>query len=129
MPTFLKCFRALPEYSLGNPEVCRLLRVSDCILTHTELKKAPVVIGHLIWQPFHVRFDNILQRLEKHREILQLEMDTVHIKVALEATAQQRKDADQSDRIENKLKGYNTLISQMTRQVTETERREWARTR
>jgi hypothetical protein len=33
-----------------------------------------LVIGKLAWKPFDVRFDDILQSLEKHRETICLEL-------------------------------------------------------
>jgi t-SNARE complex subunit (syntaxin) len=39
------------------------------------------VIGQLLWQPFDVRYGNLLQRLERHNEILKLEINIMTFKM------------------------------------------------
>ncbi|MCJ1380803.1 hypothetical protein MMC17_003912 [Xylographa soralifera] len=42
-----------------------------------KLKRTPVVIGQLLWQPFGVRFKKFLEQLGFHQRVLRLELDVL----------------------------------------------------
>lgn len=94
-------------------------------LTIEEIKKSPVVIAQLLWQPFNVRFANILQRLDHHRAILKSEIELLHLKASVKSldketmildnqTTMQHYQAD----IEKHLKGYNLTLSDMQKRFS-----------
>lgn len=43
-------------------------------LTHLELKRSPVVIADLLWRPFDVRFQELLERMTFHQKVLEDEL-------------------------------------------------------
>lgn len=52
--------------SLGE-DFCRLL-------IFLELKRTPVVVGNLMWKPFDVRFHDLLEDMDHHREVVKLQL-------------------------------------------------------
>lgn len=80
------------------------------------------MIGELLWQPFHVRFSNILQRLDIHGEILALEIHLLNIRIMSHMNYQQIEDRRQIEELGNKLGEYNVLLGLLKQRFGERER-------
>ncbi|ORY10382.1 hypothetical protein BCR34DRAFT_566803 [Clohesyomyces aquaticus] len=91
-----------------------------------KLKKTPVVISQLIWQPFDVRYANLLQRLDRHNEILKLELKIMTFKmeshiarILVDATTQKavemREIFPSLSKIQSQIKDFESrLLSNLT---------------
>ena len=44
------------------------------LLTFLEIKRTPVVVGNLIWKPFDIRFHDLLEDMDHHREIVKTQL-------------------------------------------------------
>jgi hypothetical protein len=83
------------------------------LLITQEIKKTPVVIAQLLWQPFNVRFPNILQRLDHHREMLKFEIDFLQLKASGSLVDNHATTQHYQAKIEKHLKDHNSTLSEM----------------
>ena len=44
------------------------------LLTFLELKRTPVVVGNLMWKPFDIRFHDLLEDMDHHREVVKIQL-------------------------------------------------------
>lgn len=44
------------------------------LLTILELKRTPIIFGNLIWKPFDIRFHDLLEDMDHHREIVKTQL-------------------------------------------------------
>jgi hypothetical protein len=82
------------------------------VLTIVRLKKNHVVVANLLWKAFNVRFANILQRLDKHREMVDLEIEIAQVKIASMTLKSQMGEKQRNDRFEKMLEQHTTIVSQ-----------------
>jgi hypothetical protein len=69
----------LQKYSRNLTEVCPKCQCYGVSIDwRLELKRTPVVIGQLLWQPFDNRFSNFLKRLQFHYQVFESEMAHLH---------------------------------------------------
>jgi hypothetical protein len=65
----------------------------------TELKRTPLVVGELLWKPFDIRFQDILERLKFHQSVLRDELKWAklgNIQSTFEAEAQKADEGRQA---------------------------------
>jgi hypothetical protein len=86
------------------------------------LRKTPVVIGQLLWQPFDVRFSNVLQRLGIHSELLRLEMDVMHFQTSSLMAADQAKEQLRNEEFRSKMMEHNNLVWKMRKDFDEIQK-------
>ena len=53
-----------------------------------DVKRAPVIMAKLFWQPFNTRFGSLLEQLSTHRNILKDELQLAHILIDAEDSIQ-----------------------------------------
>ncbi|RBA13422.1 hypothetical protein FPRO05_02216 [Fusarium proliferatum] len=87
-----------------------------------KLRKTPIVIGELLWQPFDVRFANILRRFDAHCEILKSEVDFLHIKMSGSMLRSQVEEKSRNENQQAKLTEHRKLVSQMKQQLSDSEK-------
>ena len=44
------------------------------LMTFPELKRTPIVVGNLMWKPFDIRFHDLLEDMDHHREVVKLQL-------------------------------------------------------
>jgi hypothetical protein len=92
------------------------------LIYSTALRKTPVVIGTLLWQPFDVRFSNFLKRLDFHREVLRIEVDVLHFKLSQSSAHAIVTEFHRRDSIDSELQKYNELVYEMKQIFSSTQR-------
>lgn len=92
-----------------------------------ELRSNPVVVGQLLWQPFEVRFSDILQRLESHQGILRFEMDAIQLRTTTTIALTQKEESQRADllavAIEQRLQAFDKLINRVKLDFSNAEKR------
>ncbi|OAL44689.1 hypothetical protein IQ07DRAFT_235234 [Pyrenochaeta sp. DS3sAY3a] len=82
-----------------------------------ELRSNTAVIGQLLWQPFEVRFSDILLRFDEHRRILLLEMDAIHLQTTTNIALTQKEESSRADRLANAVKQRLKAIEKLIKHV------------
>jgi hypothetical protein len=88
-----------------------------------ELKKTPVVIGQLLWQPFDVRFGNTLRRIDYHREMLKLELNLSHVKITSTIAKSQKEEKDRHEEYEQQLAKFAAMQKDVRMQFDVSQKR------
>ncbi|OAL52436.1 hypothetical protein IQ07DRAFT_598053 [Pyrenochaeta sp. DS3sAY3a] len=76
------------------------------------LKKTRAVVANVLWKPFDVRFANVLQRLDKHRDMLELEIEIAQVKLTSLVLKNQASEAERDERFEKMLEQHTAIASQ-----------------
>ena len=102
----------------GGSKSPREPRIVHELMIELEIKRTPIVIGQLLWQPFDTKFEIFLKRLEFHGEVLAQEINTIQLKSiasSSEAQGQERRLAqefrDQSEKYFKVVEGLEAKIS------------------
>ena len=87
-----------------------------------ELKRTPIVIGQLLWQPFDVRFKNFLDRLGFHRKVLHMELDILQLSSAQSNFRIQTQENFENQSFRNEVRAYFQLVGEMHSDFTQKKR-------
>jgi hypothetical protein len=82
-------------------------------------RRSSVVFAKILWQPFDVRFANVLKRLDAHQEMLRFELDVLQMQISGAMVENQTSEQQRGFRIEEGLKVYSDLVNQMTHRLDE----------
>jgi hypothetical protein len=91
----------------------------------SELKRTPVVITQLLWQPFDIRFANVLRRLDMHRDILNLQLDVMHFNISSTMASIQTAGRAENNIFQSKLIEHNNLVCKMKEEFNQTQKRKF----
>lgn len=84
------------------------------------------MIGQLLWQPFEVRFSDILQRLIVHQDILQFEMDAIQLRTTTSIALTQKEESKRADRLavalEQRLQAFEKLINHVEQEFSNSDK-------
>jgi hypothetical protein len=73
----------------------RVLLVKCFLLKQSpEVRSTPIVIGQLLWQPFEIRFDDFLRRLESYDEIMRAEQTFLQTKTIIDLSEAQMEERE-----------------------------------
>jgi len=89
------------------------------------LKRTPVVIGQLLWKPFNVRFNNILDRLQLHQDALSDELILIQAKSLLQSQLGQDHEFAQAAKHREREEKYFELLDALKTTVTKADLRKF----
>jgi len=87
------------------------------------LKRTPIVIGQLLWKPFNIRFDNILDRLQLHQDTLSDELELIKAKSLLQSQLGQDEEFTQAAKHRQREEKYFELLDAVKATTTKADLR------
>ena len=86
-----------------------------------ESKRTPIVVGKLLWHPFHVRFENFEHRLQLHDEFLRDEISMIHLRKTVAVSEIQAEEQRSAKMFQAQSKTFIDLCEKMERRMTALE--------
>jgi hypothetical protein len=103
-----------PKFSRSVMEVCPIINLEKYSIDEgIELKKTPVVIGQLLWQPFEARFSNFLKKLEFHDKVLDSEVLILQSQSTQAILTDHRDSQKQLEALSQKMETYFNLLNEI----------------
>jgi hypothetical protein len=88
------------------------------------LKRTPIVIGQLLWKPFNIRYNNILDRLQLHQDALGDELILIHAKSSLQSQLAQD-EFKQAEKHRQREEKYFELLDSLKATATKADLRKF----
>lgn len=89
------------------------------------LKRTPIVIGQLLWKPFNVRYNNILDRLQLHQDALSDELILIQAKSLLQSQLAQDYEFTQAAKHRQREEKYFELLDDLKATATKADMRKF----
>ena len=90
-----------------------------------ELRKTPIVIAQLLWQPLGVRFKNLLERFEFHKRVMLIEIDVLQLRTTRSCLEAQDKERFDNEAFRTESRKYYKLIEFVKEHLSLEDRREF----
>lgn len=79
----------------------------------SESKSRPVVVGTLLWQPFDIRFEYFLKRLELHNQVLSHEKTILQLRIQVSSSAAQAEEQKMNGEFRAQSRAYFELMKKL----------------
>lgn len=85
------------------------------------IKRTPVVVGQLFWQPFHVRFEYFSNRLRFHSDTLRDEMSIIQLREIASSSELQADEQRRAEDFRVQSKGFVDMYRKLDARLTQFE--------